>query len=97
MPIHERFEDLDPKTLDLERARISLREELEAIDYYAERMDATNDEVLRALLEHNRDEEKEHAAMLYKWLCENDSVQGEEAEEVARQPIAQTLAEHAHE
>ena len=97
MPMHESFDDLDPKTLDLERARMSLREELEAIDWYSERMDATDDDVLKAILRHNRDEEKEHAAMLYKWICENDPEQGEEADEVAGQPIADALQAHAQE
>lgn len=91
MPMHERFEDLQAKTLDLERARMSLREELEAIDWYSERIDATDDEVLRAILAHNAAEEKEHAAMLYKWICENDAEQGEEAEELEGRSVIEAI------
>jgi hypothetical protein len=91
MPIFERFQDVAPKTLDLERARKSLREELEAIDYYSERIDATDDEVLKAILDHNRAEEKEHAAMLYKWICENDPEQGEEAEELEGRSVMEAI------
>lgn len=49
-------------------------EELEAIDWYAQRVDATDDAELRRVLEHNRDEEKEHAAMVLEWLRRRDSV-----------------------
>ena len=48
-------------------------EELEAIDWYDQRVDAAQDEDLRAILAHNRDEEKEHAAMLLEWLRRHDS------------------------
>lgn len=75
MPFFERLESLDPNHVDLERARKSLREELEAIDYYQERIDATQDSSLKYLLEHNMNEEKEHAAMLMEWLRKNDPVQ----------------------
>jgi hypothetical protein len=47
-------------------------EELEAVDWYDQRAKATADGALRALLEHNRDEEKEHAAMVLEWLRRND-------------------------
>lgn len=56
------------------RARQSLIEELEAINWYEERIQASNDKSLQKLLEHNRDEEKEHAAMLVDWLRKNDKV-----------------------
>jgi ferritin-like protein len=49
-------------------------EELEAVDWYQQRIDATGDEELRAILEHNRDEEKEHAAMVLEWIRRNDPV-----------------------
>ena len=75
MPFFEPLEKLDPKNVDLERARKSLREELEAIDFYQERIDATQDASLKHLLEHNMNEEKEHAAMLIEWLRKNDTVQ----------------------
>lgn len=75
MPFYEPLDKLDPKHLDLERARKSLREELEAIDYYMERIDATQDISLKQVLEHNMNEEKEHAAMLVEWLRKNDPMQ----------------------
>jgi hypothetical protein len=75
MPFFEPLEKLDPKHVDLERARKSLREELEAIDFYQERIDATDDVSLKQLLEHNMNEEKEHAAMLIEWIKKNDPVQ----------------------
>jgi len=68
-------ENRDPKQVDLQRARKSLREELEAIEYYQERIDATSDESLKRILEHNMNEEKEHVAMLMEWLRKNDPVQ----------------------
>ncbi len=52
----------------------SLREELEAIDWYNQRIDDCQDEELRSILAHNRDEEKEHAAMLLEWMRRNDAV-----------------------
>ena len=67
--------------IDLERARKSLREELEAIDFYQERIDATEDESLKKLLEHNMNEEKEHAAMIIEWLRKNDATQNKMFEE----------------
>ncbi len=75
MPFFEPLDKLDPKHVDLERARKSLREELEAIDFYQERIDATNDGALEKNLAHNMNEEKEHAAMLIEWIRKNDSVQ----------------------
>jgi ferritin-like protein len=52
----------------MHRAITSLMEELEAIDWYQQRMDATHDGELRDILRHNRDEEKEHAAMVLEWI-----------------------------
>jgi len=75
MPFFEPLEKLDPKNVDLERARKSLREELEAIDFYQERIDATDDASLKRLLQHNMNEEKEHVAMLVEWLRKNDPLQ----------------------
>ncbi len=54
------------------RAIHSLMEELEAIDWYGQRMDVTDDDDLRRTLEHNRDEEKEHAAMVLEWIRRRD-------------------------
>jgi hypothetical protein len=71
--LHERAEDLDPNTVERHRAMVSLREELEAIDWYDQRIDATKDEELRAILTHNRDEEKEHAALVLAWIAKHDA------------------------
>jgi ferritin-like protein len=57
----------------MHRAIVSLMEELEAIDWYQQRMDATHDGELRDILRHNRDEEKEHAAMVLEWIRRRDS------------------------
>lgn len=78
---HEGRENLTEETKDLERARQSLVEELEAINWYQERVENTGDEDLKEILEHNRDEEKEHVAMLVEWIRENDQVQDEVFEE----------------
>jgi ferritin-like protein len=71
-PLHEERSTLPRKTLDLHRAIQSLIEELDAVDWYEQRRSATEDEGLRAILAHNRDEENEHAAMLLEWLRRND-------------------------
>jgi ferritin-like protein len=70
--LHANSETLDPKTIARHRAHVSLMEEQEAVDWYAQRAEATVDPALRAILEHNRDEEKEHAAMVLEWLRRND-------------------------
>ena len=67
-------EKLDEKGKDLARARQSLIEELDATNVYEERFQASNNEELRKILAHNRDEEKEHAAMLIEYLRNNDPV-----------------------
>ena len=74
-------ENLTSETLDLERARQSLIEELEAIDWYQERVENTKNLELKKILEHNRDEEKEHAAMLIEWIRKNDPTQDKMFEE----------------
>lgn len=71
--LHEERADLTKGTLDYHRATISLVEELEAIDWYNQRVDACDDDELKAILAHNRDEEKEHAAMLLEWIRRHDS------------------------
>jgi ferritin-like protein len=76
--LHESREQLSPRTLDQHRAVASLMEELEAVDWYDQRVDATDDESLRAILAHNRDEEKEHAAMLLEWLRRRDAAWNEQ-------------------
>jgi len=66
--LHEDPSVLSPATRDRHRAIVSLMEELEAVDWYQQRAEATADPELRAVLEHNRDEEMEHAAMVIEWL-----------------------------
>jgi len=70
---HEPAEELSPEARDVIRALRTTIEELEAIDWYNQRVDACKDGELRGILEHNRDEEKEHAAMLVEWLRRRDS------------------------
>src|SRR5215475_9270419 len=70
--LHEPLEQLSEATVDRHRAVASLLEELDAIDWYDQRADATDDASLAAILTHNRDEEKEHAAMALEWLRRRD-------------------------
>ena len=70
--LHEDPEKLGPEVIDRHRAIVSLMEELEAVDWYDQRAKATDNAELRAILEHNRDEEKEHAAMALEWLRRSD-------------------------
>lgn len=65
---HEPYELLNDETREITRALKSLIEELEAVDWYNQRVNVTKDKDLKAILEHNRDEEIEHAAMTLEWL-----------------------------
>ena len=69
---HEPIDELSDETRDMHRAIISLMEELEAVDWYNQRIDATRNKELAAILAHNRDEEKEHAAMVLEWIRRQD-------------------------
>ncbi len=69
---HEPYEKISEKTLNMSRAIKSLIEELEAIDWYQQRVDVCTDEELRRILAHNRDEEMEHAAMVLEWIRRNN-------------------------
>ena len=69
---HEPIDELTDETRDMHRAIVSLMEELEAVDWYNQRMDACKDAELKAILKHNRDEEKEHAAMVLEWIRRRD-------------------------
>jgi ferritin-like protein len=71
--LHEDAATLGLEAIDRHRAIVSLMEELEAVDWYDQRVKATDDAELRAILAHNRDEEKEHAAMLLEWLRRHDA------------------------
>lgn len=87
---HERIEDLTEETKDMHRAITSLMEELEAVDWYNQRVDVCKDEELRAILAHNRDEEKEHAAMVLEWIRRKDPAMDKELKDYlfTEKPIA---------
>jgi uncharacterized protein len=70
--LHEPADRLSPETVDRHRALVSIQEELEAVDWYDQRVDAATDAELASVLAHNRDEEKEHAAMTIEWLRRHD-------------------------
>ena len=69
---HEPVEELSSETRDMHRAIVSLMEELEAADWYNQRVEACKDPELKRILAHNRDEEKEHAAMVLEWIRRRD-------------------------
>jgi ferritin-like protein len=70
--LHESETVLKPATIDRHRAVVSIMEELEAVDWYDQRIDAATDSELKKILAHNRDEEKEHASMMLEWLRRHD-------------------------
>ncbi|HEY6598329.1 MAG TPA: ferritin-like domain-containing protein [Pseudomonadales bacterium] len=69
---HEPIDEISDATRDMHRAITSLMEEFEAVDWYNQRANACTDPDLKAILEHNRDEEKEHAAMVLEWIRRRD-------------------------
>ena len=81
-------EGLSEATKDMHRAIVSLMEELEAVDWYQQRVDATTDPTLARILAHNRDEEKEHAAMLIEWIRARDPKFNQELRKYAFHPKA---------
>lgn len=93
---HERYEDLSDETRDMHRAIVSLMEELEAVDWYNQRVDACKDEELKAILAHNRDEEKEHAAMVLEWIRRRDDTFSKELKDYlyTDKPIAKLESDH---
>jgi hypothetical protein len=74
---HEAEDKLRVETQDDHRALTSMMEELEAVDWYNQRVDAASDPELKEILAHNRDEEKEHASMVLEWLRRNDPAMAE--------------------
>ena len=72
--LHEVEEKLSTGAVDRHRAIVSIQEELEAVDWYDQRAEATDDAELASVLAHNRDEEKEHACMTLEWLRRKDPV-----------------------
>ena len=87
---HEAAEDLSDETKDMHRAIVSLMEELEAVDRYNQRVDACRNDELKAILAHNRDEEKEHAAMVLEWIRRRDPTFSKELKDYlfTKDPIA---------
>lgn len=71
---HEPIELLSERSKNMHRAIVSLKEELEAVDWYQQRAEASNDAELTAVLIHNKNEEIEHAMMTLEWLRRNDPV-----------------------
>ncbi|MEX1298740.1 MAG: encapsulin-associated ferritin-like protein [Desulfotignum sp.] len=71
--LHEPFSQLSDETKNMHRAIISLVEELEAVDWYNQRIDTCENKELKGILIHNRDEEKEHAAMILEWIRRTDN------------------------
>ncbi len=82
MPRYEVAEDMSEGVKDLSRARQSLIEEFEAMMFYDERADATKDKDLRSVMEHNRDDEKEHAVLLLEWIRRHDKRMDKELKEI---------------
>ncbi|WP_032075137.1 encapsulin-associated ferritin-like protein [Coxiella burnetii] len=78
---HEPIDELSDESREMHRAIVSLMEELEAVDWYQQRIDACHDKELADILAHNRDEEKEHAAMLLEWIRRHDPVFDKELRE----------------
>lgn len=68
---HEPHDLLSKETKDFSRAMVSLTEEIEAVNWYQQRLDVTDNQQLKKILAHNRDEEMEHACMLLEWLRRN--------------------------
>ncbi len=68
---HEPVEELSAQARNFSRALNSLKEEIEAVDWYHQRVDASDDEQLKKIMAHNRDEEIEHACMTLEWLRRN--------------------------
>ena len=71
---HEDYNKMSDDARNFSRAIKSVQEELEAVDWYNQRAQATKDKQLRRILEHNRDEEIEHAIMALEWLRRNNPV-----------------------
>ncbi|EKO3574552.1 hypothetical protein M6B40_000073 [Vibrio metschnikovii] len=78
---HEPVAELSDETRDMHRAIVSLMEELEAVDWYNQRVDACKDPELKKILQHNANEEKEHAAIALEWIRRRDPVFDKELRE----------------
>jgi hypothetical protein len=95
MSYHEKWDELSEHAKDVHRALESLKEEIEAVDWYHQRVEVARDQELRAVLAHNRDEEIEHAAMMLEWLRRNMGAWDDELREYlfTDKPIAEAEAE----
>ena len=93
---HEPVESLDEAALNIVRALRSLKEEVEAVEWYHQRVVASRDETLRRVLAHNRDEEKEHAAMLLEWIRRQDPAQAKELKDYLFTEGSVTELEEGH-
>ena len=71
---HEPVELLSEGTKNMHRALVSLREELEAVDWYQQRAEACTDAELSSVLTHNKNEEVEHAIMTLEWIRRHSPV-----------------------
>lgn len=91
---HEPINELSDETRDMHRAITSLMEELEAVDWYNQRVDACKDKELAKILAHNRDEEKEHAAMMLEWIRKKDPTFEKELKEYLF--TGKTMCDHSH-
>jgi ferritin-like protein len=82
--------ELSDETRDMHRAIVSLMEELEAVDFYNQRANGCKNSELKEILEHNRDEEKEHASMILEWMRRKDSTFSKELKDYlfTNKPIA---------
>ena len=68
---HEPVQELSNQARNFQRALNSLKEEIEAVDWYHQRVETSDDEELSEVMAHNRDEEIEHACMALEWLRRN--------------------------
>jgi hypothetical protein len=68
---HEPAAELSTKIRDLTRILVSLKEEIEAIDWYNQRIELATDEQVKKILRHNQMEEMEHASMALEYLRRN--------------------------
>lgn len=93
---HEPVNELSDEVRDMHRAIVSLMEELEAVDWYNQRAEACKDPVLKKILEHNRDEEKEHAAMVLEWIRRKDPRFSSELKDYLFTQKALTTDAHGH-
>ena len=94
---HESEDKLSKETQDKHRALTSMMEELEAVDWYDQRIDAAGDGELKEILAHNRDEEKEHFLMLLEWYRRRDAKMSDELKSRLFQPGSIVAREHESE